>query len=119
MKVKKIKIEGVGGIESLSLDLHDNMNLVCGPNGIGKTTVLEVISHVFFNGDTQILKRNVGAQKSIISVDIENNGKNESKVIEFDTFKPEKNANISSFYEYASGVITLGFNSVVQHVVCD
>ena len=63
MRVKKVKIEGVGGIESLSLELHANMNLVCGPNGIGKTTLLEVISHVFFNGNTQILKRNVGAKK--------------------------------------------------------
>jgi predicted ATP-binding protein involved in virulence len=106
MKVKKVKIEGVGGIESLSLELHANMNLVCGPNGIGKTTLLEVISHVFFNGNTQILKRNVGAKKSVISVDIENNGKDESKVIEFDTFEPEKNASISSFHQYASGVIT-------------
>lgn len=106
MKVKKLKIEGVGGIESLSLELHDNMNLVCGPNGIGKTTLLEVISHIFFNGNTQILKRNVGMKKSIISVEIENNGKNESKVIEFDTFAPEKNTSITSFHQYASGVIT-------------
>jgi predicted ATP-binding protein involved in virulence len=106
MKVKNIKIEGVGGIENLTLDLNDNMNLICGPNGIGKTTLLEVISHVFFNGYTQILKRNVGAKKSIISVNIENNGENESKIIEFDTFEPEKNANITSFHQYASGVIT-------------
>lgn len=106
MKVLKIKIEGVGGIESLELNLHEKMNLICGPNGIGKTTVLEVISHVFFNGQTQILKRNVGAERSIISVDIENNGQKESKNIEFNTFEPEKQTSISSFHQFASAVIT-------------
>jgi predicted ATP-binding protein involved in virulence len=82
------------------------MNLICGPNGIGKTTILEVISHLFFNGSTQILKRNVESKKSKITIDIENEGKQESKTIEFDTFEPEKSARVNSLHQYTSGVIT-------------
>jgi predicted ATP-dependent endonuclease of OLD family len=59
MRIDKLKIEGVGGIKSLDLSFNDRMNLLCGPNGIGKTTILESIAHIFSNGDTNILKRNV------------------------------------------------------------
>lgn len=106
MKVLKLKIEGVGGIQFIEINFNDRMNLICGPNGIGKTTILEVISHLFFNGKTQILKRNVESEKSKITVDIENDGKQETNTIEFDTFEPEKSARVSSLHQYTSGVIT-------------
>jgi predicted ATP-binding protein involved in virulence len=106
MKVLKLKIEGVGGIQFIELNFNKKMNLICGPNGIGKTTILEVISHLFFNGKTQILKRNVESDKSKITVEIDNNDIQETKTIEFDTFEPEKSASITSLHKYASGVIT-------------
>lgn len=106
MKVLKLKIEGVGGIQFIEINFNDKMNLLCGPNGIGKTTILEVISHLFFNGSTQILKRNVESEKSKITVDIENDGKPETNTIEFDTFEPEKSARVRSLHQYTSGVIT-------------
>jgi predicted ATP-binding protein involved in virulence len=106
MKVLKLQIEGVGGIRSIELQFNQSMNLICGPNGIGKTTILEVISHLFFNGKTQILKRNVGSKKSKIVVEIENNGNHDSTTIEFDTFEPEKTTRVSSLHQYSSGVIT-------------
>ena len=42
MKINTLTIEGIGGIEDLKLELNENMNIICGPNGIGKTTILEV-----------------------------------------------------------------------------
>ena len=50
MRIKKLNLEGVGGIQSIALTFHDNMNLLCGPNGIGKTTILESIAHIFSHG---------------------------------------------------------------------
>ena len=70
MKIREVTIEGIGGIKSLKLDLNEKMNVLCGPNGIGKTTVLEVISHAFSVGDTNILKRNVDSENSKILISI-------------------------------------------------
>lgn len=47
MKIKKIEIKGIGGIKELSLEFNKGLNIICGTNGIGKTTILEVISHLF------------------------------------------------------------------------
>lgn len=38
MKINNLIIEGVGGIETLTLSFNPQMNIICEPNGIGKTT---------------------------------------------------------------------------------
>ena len=36
MKLRKLDINGVGGIKKLELSFRDNLNVICGENGIGK-----------------------------------------------------------------------------------
>lgn len=116
MKIKTINIEGVGGIKSLQLEFNDSMNLICGPNGIGKTTVLESIAHLFSYGKTNILKRNVNSKISKISANIDNNGKVITKEIQFDTFVPEVQTNITQgFNDLTSGVISLKTTRTFQY----
>ncbi len=43
LRVKNIRIENINGIRSLELPLHDGINIICGPNGIGKSTIVESI----------------------------------------------------------------------------
>lgn len=57
MKIKSIEIEGIGGIKELSLKFNDGVNLICGANGIGKTTILEAISHAFLFENISNLKK--------------------------------------------------------------
>ena len=45
MKIKTLEINNIGGIENIQIDFDKNMNFICGPNGIGKTTLLECIAH--------------------------------------------------------------------------
>ena len=47
MKIKSIEINNIGGIENIQIDFDDHMNFICGPNGIGKTTLLECVAHSF------------------------------------------------------------------------
>lgn len=47
MKIKQIKITCVGGIDDLVLTFDDHMNIISGPNGIGKTTILESVAQAF------------------------------------------------------------------------
>ncbi|MEP4889813.1 MAG: AAA family ATPase [Aliiglaciecola sp.] len=91
MKVKSIEIRGIGGIEILDIDFNESMNFICGPNGIGKTTLLECVAHLFSFNRSNILKRNVssenGSVKSIVEIDGVDTPSNIS-VVDFDPNKP-------------------------------
>lgn len=58
MKVKSLNIKGIGGLKELSLEFNDGLNVICGANGIGKTTILNVIADAFSLGGKRIVKRN-------------------------------------------------------------
>lgn len=47
MKIESINIDGIGGIDNLDISFSPGMNIICGPNGIGKTTILECIAQSF------------------------------------------------------------------------
>ncbi|MEX1013583.1 MAG: AAA family ATPase [Candidatus Paceibacterota bacterium] len=116
MKITTLTIEGIGGIETLELELNETMNIICGPNGIGKTTILEIIAHLFSAGKTDILKRNVNSKIGKITVNIVNNGSQESKTIQLDTFVPEKPTKISgALHQYSSGIISLKTARIFQY----
>ncbi|MDF0694867.1 AAA family ATPase [Aquirufa ecclesiirivi] len=115
MKINNLNIEGVGGIKQLNLNFNDRMNLLCGPNGIGKTTILESIAHIFSNGDTNILKRNVASEISKISAEIDICGKVENKEIQFDTFIPETKIRFNGFHLRTSGLIVLKTTRTFQY----
>ncbi|MFD1553649.1 recombinase RecF [Putridiphycobacter roseus] len=115
MKIKKILIEGVGGLESIELTFDDHMNLLCGPNGIGKTTILETIAHLFSAGTTTILKRNVNSEKAIIQGVIEVDGENKQMKIEFDTFVPEAQNNLTGFYQDSKKLFSLKTTRNLQY----
>jgi len=115
MKITKLKIEGVGGIESLELTPNPHMNILCGPNGIGKTTVLEVISHGFANGQSNVLKRHVNSPASRIQLDYEIDGTAASHQLTFDTFAPGKPTPISGMHQQSSGILSLKTTRTFQY----
>ncbi len=106
MKVNNIIIQGVGGIENISVQFNERANIICGPNGIGKTTIIECVSHVFSNGHTSILKRNVNCDKSIITMSADVDGSIKNKSIEFNEFRPENQARIMGLHEEANKVLS-------------
>jgi predicted ATP-binding protein involved in virulence len=115
MKIRKLNIRGVGGIKSLDLEFAAGMNILCGPNGIGKTTILEIIGHLFSHGFTPILKRNVTSEISEIKLEVEHNGKILSRQVQFNTFVPEKFNSITGFHELSSGLISLKTTRTFQY----
>lgn len=58
MKIKSLSIDGIGGIQHLKLSFIDGVNVICGANGIGKTTILNVIADAFGSHEYSKLKRN-------------------------------------------------------------
>lgn len=59
MHLIKIAIQNVANIDNLQIEFNRHMNIICGPNGIGKTTILECIAQSFSGQFVPILKRRV------------------------------------------------------------
>lgn len=57
MRINNLDIKGIGGIKQLKLNFCNGFNVICGANGIGKTTILNIIADAFANGEIK-LKRN-------------------------------------------------------------
>ena len=57
MRINNLDIKGIGGIKQLKLNFCNGFNVICGANGIGKTTILNIIADAFANGETK-LRRN-------------------------------------------------------------
>lgn len=76
MKIKELEIVNIGGVTNFVFNnIHSQMNIICGPNGIGKTTILECIAHIFINHRTNNLKKNVDAKEGSFTYKLENNEK--------------------------------------------
>ncbi|MCG9793819.1 AAA family ATPase [Flavobacterium algicola] len=115
MKITNIILEGVGGIKNLTLNFNPNMNIICGPNGIGKTTILESIAHLFSNGQSSILKRSVNSEYCKIKALVEKNGEILHATLEFDTFIPEKLTQMYGLHDFASEIISLKTSRTFQY----
>jgi predicted ATP-dependent endonuclease of OLD family len=107
MKISNLRLSGVGGIENLSMSFDPEMNIICGPNGIGKTTIIESIAHCFAAGETSILKRNVRSTRSEIIAEVVHEGQSIPVAIGFDQFEPSVRAQINGRHELSPYLLSL------------
>lgn len=107
MKITNLSISGVGGIGEITIPFDPSMNILCGPNGIGKTTVLESIAHCFASGSTSVLKRNVRSRQSQILATFEHRGQTASAALEFDVFDPRIAAQINGRHDLSAFLLSL------------
>lgn len=107
MKINNIQINGVGGIDNLLIPFDKQMNIICGPNGIGKTTVLESVAHCFALGETNILKRNVHADHSLIQASFIHDGTPLNVRLEFQQYEPHERASMSGLRDGSRYLLSL------------
>lgn len=106
MKIKHIDIIGIGGIRELHLDFNDRMNILCGPNSIGKTTVIESVATMFMHGQPSV-KRNVALESGQIHASVVNGEQQEESTISVKTFNPREGETTGSFTNYANKLLSL------------
>lgn len=115
MKIENLKISGVGGIKELELAFHDGFNVICGANGVGKTTILNIIADAFTSPESN-LKRNAGYEKGRYTISFQNTvGQSTQKTFEITEFAPTKNdggrvSSIESHY-----VLLFSINRVLNY----
>lgn len=107
MKIQCVQITGVGGIENLQLSLNPSMNLICGPNGIGKTTIIECIAHAFGSGQTSILKLNAKSEKGIIVIEYLDQEQQLRSELPINKFEPNVNEQIMGTHHLSKYILSL------------
>ena len=68
MKIEKMTIRDICGIRLITIHFNKGLNLICGENGIGKTTVLKAISHQFLYGQDSFIKKRYGTEKGSVEI---------------------------------------------------
>ena len=118
MKIKTIDIEGIGGIKKLHLVFNAGLNVICGSNGIGKTTILNIITDAFGYNRSQI-KRNAMMTKGNYKIDfydidskIANSIKNYKPSEVEKVYQPE-------FAQFAPYVLNFGSNRDIKYKALD
>lgn len=106
MKIKEIELKNIGCIRHLHLDFNENMNILCGPNGVGKTTIIESVASMFIYGHPTV-KRNVAGDIGSLHAKIEVDGHIKDKTIEIKKFNPLESENASSFSDLTSKIISI------------
>ncbi len=119
MKIETLEISGIGGIKELKLDFHDGFNVICGANGVGKTTVLDIIADAFTNFNSN-LKRNANYAKGRYKISYQNlAGKSRSETFEVKEFVPTQHdmGRISS--KESQHVLLFSINRTLNYMPLD
>lgn len=105
IKVKNIELIGIGPIKKLKLDFNEKFNIICGQNGIGKTTILDSIAQAFSVNQTSV-KRNANVTHGTITIDVEIDNNIQSRVIQINKFEPtDQGRDQIGFYEQSTNVV--------------
>lgn len=117
MKIKNLNISGIGGIDSLNLDFNEGLNLICGPNGVGKTTILECISHSFGGlYSYNILKKKAGFPYGEVTLTVEEDNKEKKHSFKKESFHPYEKSEYSAGRNFNSKkVITIKTNRNLEY----
>jgi len=95
MKVTSLELTDVGGIPHLKLDsINEQMNIICGENGVGKTNILDAIAVCFSELDQNNIKKRSGQERGLIHLEV--NPPHSPVDIILDDFKPLDFTYISS-----------------------
>lgn len=105
LRINNIKILGVGPIKNLELNFDSQFNIICGQNGIGKTTILDCLAQSFGLENTSI-KRNAEIEKGNWNINISINGINQERSFNITAFHPNENRyQAQGFYENSNDIV--------------
>ncbi|WGE91938.1 AAA family ATPase [Actinobacillus genomosp. 1] len=92
MKIQELILNDVGGIKSAKIKFNEEMNIICGPNGIGKTTILNSLTHAFIShyNYSKLKKRVNATEHGCFKIVINNNEEIISKEFQIDSYDPAR-----------------------------
>ena len=120
MKINSLTIDGIGGIKHLDLKFNDKLNVICGANGIGKSTILNIIADAFNAGFDSKLKRNAlytkGKYSLKISEIVDNKYQQKQTNIIVTKFQPEESTCIGKWSEEAKNFLFFNIERNINYI---
>lgn len=110
MKIKSMTIDNICGIKHLDLTFNSGLNLICGENGVGKTTVLKAITHRFLYGGDSFIKKTYGSKEGNVEITFNNDLKFSYIITDFNPYDIDYYSNC----EYENGKNILYFSPMRQ-----
>ena len=115
VKIKKLHIYGIGGIRDIELNFSDGMNVICGTNGIGKTTILEVIGDAFING-RPVISKNAEVDVGSYEISIQDSSHKQNQFsVKTDKFEPYDREYETRNTMYASDIMLFKINREITY----
>lgn len=116
IKINNIKIAGIGPIKDLELKFDNHFNIICGQNGIGKTTILDCLAQSFAGSNTT-LKKTAGFEKGQWDINVSINGNSSSKSFLTNQFHPnETSRNYNGYYKNSNDVIVFKTHRNIEYI---
>ena len=120
MNIDSLTINGIGGIKHLDLKFNDKLNVICGANGIGKSTILNIIADAFNAGFNTKLKRNAlyttGDYNLKIS-DIVNNKYQQKQIhIEVTNFQPTESISLGKWDKESKDFLFFNIERNIKYI---
>jgi predicted ATP-dependent endonuclease of OLD family len=105
LKINNIKITGIGPIKNLELNFDNHFNIICGQNGIGKTTILDCLAQSFGASHTSV-KRTAGTEKGNWNISVLIDDISHQRSFDITSFHPNENTyNTQGFYQNSDNII--------------
>lgn len=116
MKIESINIEGIGGLEQLNITFNPYMNIICGPNGIGKTTILECIAQSFTLSTIEYLRKKADYETGKWELKTKEGQHYHVQRINFHPNDDKSNKRYSIGYEDAKHIIYIKTNRAFEYI---
>lgn len=120
VKIDNIEITNIGPIRNLKLKFNPHFNIICGSNGIGKTTILECLAESFC-GNNYTLRKNSCSELGRWIIGLHNCQSSFQKAIEIDSERPNVDL-MTSFWdlvEFAPYVLYYKTNRALAYTPID
>ncbi|XDD44695.1 AAA family ATPase (plasmid) [Leptospira sp. WS60.C2] len=117
IRVNSIRIVNVGPIKDIKLNFDNSFNIICGQNGIGKTTILNCLAQSF-SASNLTLKKKAGTENGFWDIDVNIDGTKYENNISINAFHPNDNNNLYKilFYESSKEVIVFKTHRDIDYI---
>jgi energy-coupling factor transporter ATP-binding protein EcfA2 len=121
IRIHEIKINGIGPIKELELKFDSHFNIICGQNGIGKTTILDCLAQSFSINQISV-KKTAGIEKGKWEIDLTIDQILKKRVFEITAFYPHESIRPVSvdgyhgFHENSNEIIVFKTHRDIQYI---
>lgn len=121
MKIENIRVCDIGGITNLSLsNVNEQINIICGENGVGKTNLLDSIASCFSEFDQNVISKKSGSDIGIIDISANHGATNKKiklrlDVTDFEPRQMDSYIHNDSYDEYKQFLLYLKINREINY----